>query len=177
MGFSILSKIGFLGGLAVTGAQVDTGTSPNTLSASSVASYKAGVEADYDFMPALLGLEVDLLYASYQWDLSVLNTNPATSFNSKWWELPLFVNYTGIPMFKFGFGPIFDFATGAGVPGLGRTSVGLGFQSGYSYTFQSPWSVDADIRYVLGLTNLAQTSPMTTKIHSFDFLVGVGYAF
>jgi hypothetical protein len=171
------TQVGVLGGLAVTGAQVDTGIAPNTLSGSSVTSYKAGVEGDYDVMPGLLSIEADLLYASYQWSQNTTGSTASVAYSTQWWEIPLFVNYTGIPLFKFGFGPLFDFASGSTPSGVGTTGVDLGFQAGYSYTFRSPWTINADMLYVMGITNLSETSPSIVKLHSFDFLVGLGYAF
>lgn len=186
-------QVGILGGLAVTGATLDTGVAPNTFSASAKASYKAGIAGEYAVFPNLLSAEVDFLYASYQWEQTIVAVMPSVEFTTSWFEIPIFVNYTGIPNFKFGAGPVVDVMAGnvnsvnsdgtgaksqsASAAGLGTTNVSLAMQAGYNYAFSGPWTVDADIRYLAGLTNFSQNPPMVTKIHSFDFLLGVGYAF
>ena len=186
-------QIGILGGLAVTGATLDTGVAPNTFSASSKASYKVGIAGEYSVLPNLLSVELDFLWASYQWEQTIVAVQPSVEYTTNWFEIPLFINYTGIPMFKFGAGPVLDIMPGnvstansdgtgavsqtAGAALLSRGNVSLGMQAGYDYAFSGPWTVDADIRYLLGLTNFSTNPPMVTKIHSFDFLVGVGYAF
>ena len=185
-------QVGVLGGLAVTGASLSTGLSTNTLQSSSKASFKIGFSGEYDVMPNLISVEMNLLYSKYQWEQSTTGITLASEVSTSWWELPIFVNYTGIEWFKFGLGPVFDFATGSvhtenpdgtspvdrsySAAGLGSTSVGIGFQAGFTYPVSAPWTINADMRYVLGLTNLSQVSPASTNLHSFDFLVGVGYA-
>jgi hypothetical protein len=192
-GQSPRASAGILGGLAVTGASVDSGVSPNVYSASAAASYKIGVAGEYVALPNLLSVELDVLYTSYQWEQSIIATSPSVDYTTHWLEIPIFANYTGIPNFKFGLGPVLDFGVGSvstvntdgtqpqsmsfNAAGFGHTSVSIAMQAGYEAPVWGAWSVSADIRYLLGLTDFSQNAPMTTKIHSFDFLVGLGYAF
>lgn len=190
-------SVGILGGPAITGASIDTGTQPNYLSGSSVVSYKIGVSGEFTLMPDMLSLELDLLYSKYRWTRNTAGVTQGTNFTTTWWELPLFVNYTGIEMFKFGLGPVFDFSTGDihtensdGTGGIdasysqrqmGTASIGLGFQAGIDYPLAPstgmPLIATLDLRYVMGLTNLSQISPETDRLHSFDILFGMGYVF
>jgi hypothetical protein len=187
-------QVGILGGLAVTGSTLNSGSEPNLLSSSSQPSYKIGVEGDYDLLPGLLGVELNVLYAKYKWEQTTIGAALPVDFSTSWWEVPIFFNYTGLPGFKFGIGPVFDFSSGEvnsqnsdgsnslsqtyAAAGFGGTSVSIALQTGMAYPIKAGWSADVDLRYMMGITNL-QTGANhgSVKIHSFDLLVGAGYAF